>query len=259
MTARPGSPTRAFVITGVKGSCHPLTHTVAHTGEGGFNLSPTEQLDAIGRPTTAYVAKAAGDAPGVVLYHAWWGLNDDVKAFADRLAEGGFFVIAPDIYRGSITAEVEEAKQLTRLVDEADADAIALAAIDRLAERPNAPGRIGAVGFSFGAHWAMWAAAQRDAVGASVVYYGTTGGPFLAEAQVPVQGHFAADDPFEGREDVAAFEGALRQARREVTIHTYPATGHWFAETSRDAYRREAAEQALARTVEFLREQLRPT
>jgi carboxymethylenebutenolidase len=220
-------------------------------------MSSTEQLDANGKPTDAYVADAGDDAPGVVLYHAWWGLNDDAKAFADRLAEAGFYVMAPDLYRGSITAEIEEAKQLTRSVDEADADAIALAAIDRVADRPNAPSRIGAVGFSFGAHWAMWSAAQRDAVGASVVYYGTTGGPFLAEAQVPVQGHFAEDDPFEGPEDIAAFEGALRDARREVTIHTYAATGHWFAEPSRDAYRREAAEQAFERTISFLRENLR--
>jgi carboxymethylenebutenolidase len=222
-------------------------------------MSSMEQLDANGQPTDAHVADAVGDdAPGVVLYHAWWGLNDDAKAFADRLAGAGFFVIAPDLYRGSITAEIEEAKQLTGSVNEADADAIALAAIDRVADRPNAPGRIGAVGFSFGAHWAMWSAAQRDAVGASVVYYGTTGGPFLAEARTPVQGHFAADDPFEGPDDIAAFEGALRDAGREVTIHTYPDTGHWFAEPSRDAYRRAAAEQALERTVAFLREQLRP-
>ena len=221
-------------------------------------MSSTEQLDANGRPTTLYVADAAGDdAPGVALFHAWWGLNDDVKEFADRLADAGFFVVAPDIYRGSITTEIEEAEQFTRSVDEADADAIALAAIDRLADRSRAPSRIGAVGFSFGAHWAMWSAAQRDAVGASVVYYGTTGGPFLAEAQIPVQGHFAADDPFEGPEDIAAFEDALRDAGREVTIHTYPATGHWFAEPSRDAYRREAAELALERTATFLREQLR--
>jgi carboxymethylenebutenolidase len=216
-------------------------------------MTSTEELVANARPTTAYVADAAsGDAPGVVLYHAWWGLNDDVRAFADRLAESGFFVVAPDLYRGSSTAEIEEAKRLTRSVDEADADAIALAVIDRLADRRNATGRIGAVGFSFGAHWSMWSAAQRDIVAASVVYYGTTGGPFLAEAEVPVQGHFAADDPFEGPEDVAAFEGALRAAGREVTIHTYPGTGHWFAEPSRDAFRPEAADQAFERTIAFL-------
>ena len=221
-------------------------------------MTSMEELVANGRPTAAYVAGApSGYAPGVVLYHAWWGLNDDVRTFADRLAESGFFVVAPDLYRGSITAEIEEAMRLTRAVDEANADAIALAAIDRLADRRDAPARIGAVGFSFGAHWSMWSAAQRDAVGASVVYYGTTGGPFLAEAKVPVQGHFAADDPFEGPEDIAAFEGALREAGREVTIHTYPGTGHWFAEPSRDAFRPEAGDQAFERTVAFLHEKLR--
>ena len=98
-------------------------------------MSSTDQLVADGRPTTLYVADVAGDdAPGVVLYHAWWGLNDDVKTFADHLADAGFYVVAPDIYRGSITTEIEEAEQLTRSVDEADADAIALAAIDRLAD-----------------------------------------------------------------------------------------------------------------------------
>ena len=52
---------------------------------------------------------------------------------------------------------------------------------------------------------------------------------------------------------MAAFEEGLRSAGRDVTTHVYPATGHWFAEPSRDAYRKEAAELAFDRTVEFLR------
>ena len=217
-----------------------------------------DELEVAGKPVRTYLADAAGqEAPGVVVFHAWWGLNEDVTAFADRLADAGFFVLAPDLYSGAVTAEIDEAKRLTGTVDEDAANAIALAAVDLLAARPGADGRIGAVGFSFGAHWSVWSATQRDRVGASVVYYGTTGGPFLAEAQIPVQGHFAADDPFEGPDDIAAFEGALRDAGRDVAIHLYPATGHWFAEPSRDAYRREAAEQALERTVAFLRENLR--
>jgi carboxymethylenebutenolidase len=84
------------------------------------------------------------------------------------------------------------------------------------------------------------------------VYYGTTGGGHLARATAPVLGHFAADDPFEPAEGVAEFERALRDAGRSVTIHTYPDTGHWFAEPSREAYRPAAANLAFARTVEFL-------
>ena len=216
-----------------------------------------DELEVAGTPVRTYLADAAGDeAPGVVVFHAWWGLNEDVTAFADRLADAGFFVLAPDLYSGAVTAEIDEAKRLTGTVDEDAANAIALAAVDRLAARPGADGRIGAVGFSFGAHWSVWSATQRDRVGASVVYYGTTGGPVLAQPGAPVLGHFAEDDPFEGPDDVAAFEAGLRSAGREITTYLYPGTGHWFAEPSRDAFREEAANLAFERTVEFLRRTL---
>ena len=213
-----------------------------------------DQLEIAGKPVRAYVADGAGaDAPGVVVFHAWWGLNDDVTAYADRLAGAGFFVIAPDLYGGAVTAEVEEAKRLTGTVDEEHANATALAALERLANRPGASPAIGAVGFSFGAHWAVWSPTQQGRDGLSVVYYGTTGGPVLAQPGGPVLGHFAEDDPFEGPEDIAAFEEGLREGGRTSTIHLYPGTGHWIAEPSRDAYRKEAADLAFERTVEFLR------
>jgi carboxymethylenebutenolidase len=214
-----------------------------------------DQLEVAGQPVRAYVADSAGaEAPGVVVFHAWWGLNDDVTAFAERLAGAGFFVIAPDLYGGAVTAEVDEAKRLTGTVDEERANAIAQAAVERLARRSGGSGAIvGAVGFSFGAHWSVWCPTQQDGLGASVVYYGTTGGPVLAQPGGPVLGHFAEDDPFEGPEDIAAFEEGLRDGGRESAIHLYPGTGHWFAEPSRGAYRPEAADLAFARTVEFLR------
>jgi carboxymethylenebutenolidase len=216
-----------------------------------------DELEVAGNSVRTYVADVAGaDAPGVVVFHAWWGLNDDVQAFAERLAVAGFFVLAPDLYSGAVTAEIEEAKRLTGTVDEEAANAIALAAVDRLAGRPGMDRRIGAVGFSFGAHWSVWSATQRDHVGASVVYYGTTGGPVLNDPGAPVLGHFAEDDPFEGPDDVAAFEEGLRGAERQVTTYLYPATGHWFAEPSRDAYREAAADLAFERTVEFLHRNL---
>jgi carboxymethylenebutenolidase len=74
----------------------------------------------------------------------------------------------------------------------------------------------------------------------------------LGEATTPVLGHFAEEDPYEDQATVTAFEKGLRDAGRDVTIHTYPGTGHWFAEPSRNAYRPEAADLAFARTVAFL-------
>jgi carboxymethylenebutenolidase len=98
----------------------------------------------------------------------------------------------------------------------------------------------------------MWIPAQRDRVVASVVYYGSLAGPSLARASVPVLGHFAETDPYEPDEALATFEGTRRSAGRDVIIHRYPGTGHWFAEPSRDAYRAAAADLAFERTVAFL-------
>ncbi len=202
----------------------------------------------------------AGDvqpgSPGVVVLHPWWGLNDDVVAYADRLGEAGFAAVAPDLFGGQVATTVEDAERLAGAADEAAIDAIVLATVDGLAERLGPTSKLAALGFSFGAHWAMWSPTERDGVVATVLYYGTTGGPVLTAAAVPVLGHFAEDDPYESEEGVAAFEESLRSAGRDVVLHRYPGTGHWFAEPSRDAYRREAAELAFERTVDFLRQNL---
>jgi carboxymethylenebutenolidase len=218
---------------------------------GGF-----EELAVGNQRVTAY-ANPRPAAPGVVVFHAWWGLNDDLTAFADRLAGAGFSVLAPDLARGRIATTVEEAEQLSSGLDQAHADAVALAAIDRLALEGGAAA-IAALGFSMGCAWAMWSAAQRPIVAATVVYYGTLQGASLVRAPAPVLGHFAEADPYEPDDQVLAFERTLREAGRRVAIHRYPGTGHWFAEPSRDAWRPAAADLAFERTVAFLAEHLAP-
>jgi carboxymethylenebutenolidase len=213
---------------------------------------------AVGSEQARVYANGPGDtAPRVVVFHAWWGLNDDVIAYADRLAGAGFSVMAPDLVRGRVASTVEDAERLSSDKNDDHANAVALAAIDRLAA-PHGAAKIGTVGFSMGAAWAIWCAAKRPAVAGSVVYYGSLQGPSLTKASVPVLGHFAEVDPYEPDEAVLGFERTLRDAGRHVIIHRYPKTGHWFAEPSRDTWRPEAAELAFERTVGFLREHLEP-
>ncbi len=195
----------------------------------------------------------AADTPGVVLLHAWWGLDPDLIAFADRLGDAGFTVLAPDFFEGRTASTPEQAEALVTGTDEDRYDAVALGAVDALAARSGAGARLAVVGFSFGAAWALWLPAKRPAVRGTVVYYGSMTGPALAAGRVPVLGHFAADDPYEPQENVAAMETQLREAGREVTVHRYPGTGHWFAEPSKTAYVAEAAELAWERTLAFLR------
>jgi len=221
-----------------------------------LGLGVFEELATNGEKARLYT-RGGANAPSVVVFHPWWGLNADVIAYSDRLAGAGFSVVAPDLVQGRLASTIEDAERLASEKSDAHADAVALATIDRLVASGAA--RIGTVGFSMGAAWAIWCAAKRPAVAASVVYYGSLLGPSLAAASAPVLGHFAESDPYEPDEGVAAFERAMREAGRRVTLHRSPGTGHWFAEPSRDAYRPEAADLAFARTVDFLREQLEPS
>ena len=216
-----------------------------------------QTIHAGGKTSRVYETdKTARGGQGVVVFHPWWGLNEDIVAFADRLSDAGFAVAAPDLYAGPVASTIEEADRLSSSMDEPAADAIALAAIDRLGDRLGPTSTLGVVGFSLGGAWSMWSPAQRDSVVASVVYYGSIEGPSLTRAKVPVLGHFAETDPYESDDAVAKFEATLRDAGREVTIYRYPGTGHWFAEPSNGAYRGQAADLAFDRTVEFLRRQL---
>ncbi|MFM2106255.1 MAG: hypothetical protein RL338_1287 [Chloroflexota bacterium] len=223
---------------------------------GGF-----ETLRAEGAPVRAYTASTPGfvrhGRPGIVLFHAWWGLNDDVVSHGERLAALGYGVVAPDMFDGEVATTVDRAEALASGADESRCEAIALAAVDRLAELAGPMARLAAVGFSFGAPWALLAPARRPRVVATVLWYGTSGGSILGATSAPVLGHFAEDDPYESEDGVADFERTLRDAGRDVTLHRYPGTGHWFAEPSQPAYDRAAAELAFDRTAAFLRERLR--
>ena len=131
-----------------------------------------EQI-AVGDDTArAFLQVPDGATSGVVVLHPWWGLNDDVIAYARRLAGAGYAVIAPDMFRGQVATEIEDAKRLAGEGD-AVADGIAYAAIDRLAERlgPDAP--LAVLGFSFGGAYAILAPSERPRLVASVVYYGS--------------------------------------------------------------------------------------
>lgn len=213
-----------------------------------------------GAPTAqGYLALPdGGSGPGVLALHAWWGLNDCFRAICDRLAAAGFVVLAPDLFGGAVARTVEQAEALVGQADSPAIERVALAALNRLRDHPAVDGRpLGALGFSFGAAWAIHLAAERPAdLRAVTLYYGAYTVDF-SKARAAYQGHFAESDPYEPAEGVAEMEAAMRAAGREVAFYTYPGTGHWFAENDRpDAYRRDAAELAWGRTVAFLGERL---
>ena len=210
----------------------------------------------------AYLATPeSGSGPGVLVLHAWWGLTDVFTGVCDRLAAEGFVALAPGLYPdGATTDSISEAERLVAAHDDAPevAEGIVLDAAGYLRDSPATTGeRIGAVGFSMGAWWALTLSQRRpDDIGAAVVFYGSGGGDFGA-ARAAYLGHFAADDDFEPLDDVRALEETIRAAGREVAFHVYLNTGHWFFEPNRpDAYDAAASALAWERTIAFLQRHL---
>lgn len=200
---------------------------------------------------------SAGTGPGVLVLHAWWGLNDTAKAFCDQLAEAGFVVFAPDLYHGKIAETIADAEILGSALDanQDQAKAEIAEAVAFLSQQVDQPDRgLAVVGFSLGAYYALdLATTETDQIRAVVVFYGT--GVFEhGNSQAAYLGHFAEDDPYEPIDNVDALEGSLKQAGRPATIYRYPGTGHWFFEPDRaDAYDPAAAALAWDRTLEFLK------
>ena len=222
----------------------------------------SEWLDVGPTRFRAYLAiPERGSGAGVLVLHAWWGLTSVITDVCDRLATAGFVALAPSLYpNGATTESIAEAEALVAAHDRSPemAEAIMLAAAERLRALPEVTGfRIGVIGFSLGAYWALHLSQVRpDDVGAVVTVYGTNDGDYSA-ARASYLGHFAEHDDFEPVEAVRALETRIRAAGREVTFHVYPGTGHWFVEPNRpDVYDAAAAELVWERTLSFLRTRL---
>jgi carboxymethylenebutenolidase len=210
------------------------------------------------RTASAYLASPAGGrGPGVLVMHAWWGLNDFFKGLCDRLAGEGFTVLAPDLYGGQVATTIEEATTLSKSLDEQATMAMVQGAIDFLRSHPAVRGdRLGAIGFSMGGYWVVLLSTLRpEAFGAVVVFYGAGEGDF-GQARAAYLAHFCEEDEWEPREWVEKMEADMHSAGREATFHYYSGVKHWFFEADRLEHDPAAAELAWERTVEFLKEQL---
>jgi len=189
---------------------------------------------------------------GVLVLHAWWGLNDDVRAYARRLASEGFVVETPDLYGGRVASDIPAAEALMKARDKAHA----MAEIDRAAARLGARGPYAVLGWSMGGSYG-WDLIERSpgTVAALVDHYGG-GAPEQGATLPPVLGHYGEldDDPS------PAMVGDLEQRVRDIggspEFHFYPGARHWFAEPSRPQYDATSSALAWERTLDFLRRSL---
>jgi len=216
-----------------------------------------------GQPVSGYLVRPAvarGPLPGLIVIHEWWGLNDNVRDEAARLAAEGYVVLAVDLFGGTQATEPREAMKLSQQLTANPAPAEdnlhdAYAYLDKVEGAP----RIGTIGWCLGGRWSLRTALiLPDKVDATVIYYGTVKADEadLARLQMPVLGLFGSKDRVVPVATVTAFEASMKRLGKNPDIRMYEGADHGFANPSGTAYEAEAAEDAWRLTTAFLREHL---
>ena len=219
-----------------------------------LNLPGWIEYSAEGRTVRAYTAHAKQGGPGLIVLHAWWGLNEFFQRLCERLATQGFTVLAPDLYAGKLAATVEEAEALREEQDPDFMHTAALSAVARLRRQPGIiPGPVGVIGFSMGAAWALvLSAAQPEDISAAVLFYGTYEVDFK-QSKAAFQGHFAEHDEYETINDVHSMTAAMEAAGRPTDFLLSGTVTGLSRRTRPDAYNAEASRLAWERTLTFLK------
>lgn len=191
-----------------------------------------------GKTVQGYLAESAAPGPGVVVIQEWWGLNDQIRGVAERLAQAGYHALVPDLYRGQSTLEAEEAHHLMTHLDFGDAAAQDVrGAVQALKARGCA--RVGVTGYCMGGALTVLALANAPEADAGVVWYGYPPLEFVdaSRIQAPLMAHWATHDAAFALDVVDALEARLRAAGVAYQGHRYLAH-HAFANETAQGPRR---------------------
>ena len=170
-------------------ACAAAAQAVAHATLVPVKLGDNEDIP-------VYVGGEA-DAPSIIVIQEWWGVDQGTMQKTLRLAQHGYRVLVPDIYKGKKGMNAEEASHLMGELDFPKAiEEISIAAA--YLKKTGSPA-VGVVGFCMGGALALGALAASDDIVAGAPFYGVNFGLFDAKTlKKPVQGHFGALDAMEG-------------------------------------------------------------
>lgn len=218
-----------------------------------------------GKTVEAYLVEPedAKNAPGVVVIQEWWGLDDEVKDVANRLAKAGYRALVPDLYRGKLALEANEAEHLMNDLDFGDAASQDIrGAVQYLKATGSA--KVAVTGFCMGGALTVLSASLVPECDCTVVWYGYPPLEYVDAQAIskPMLAHWGHHDEFFAIGGVDQLEEKLKQAGVKYDFHRYDAK-HAFANPKSDLrdlpplqYHPEAAELAWERTLKFLSQNL---
>jgi carboxymethylenebutenolidase len=208
--------------------------------------------------TTAHVARPDGEATAaVLLIQEWWGINDHIRDIAGRYAREGYLCVAPDLYRGKVTKDPQEASRLMHeLAIEDGIETIQQAFAET--KRGYNVQKIGITGYCMGGTFALRAACEIAELGASAPFYGDIPeDDVLKRLSVPTLFIAGSRDAWINAEKVNALKAAAQKYNLPVEVVVYDADHAFFNDTRPEVYDADAAADAWKRVLDFFGKQLR--
>lgn len=204
-----------------------------------------------------YLVKPTGKGPfpAMILVHEWWGLNDQIKGIADRMAADGYVALAVDLYRGRVATDADQAHMYMAGLSDDQAVGDLQSAFAYLQNQPDVKkDRIGSIGWCMGGGFSLQLALNQPQIAACVMYYGRVvlNPEKLKALKAPVLGIFGEDDQAITPDAVKNFDDLAKTLGKSVQVHEYPGAGHGFFNETGKNYNPEAAKDAWAKTMAFL-------
>ncbi len=218
-----------------------------------------------GQSATAYLVQpqAGSLAPAIVVIQEWWGLNHQIKEVAQRLAQQGYQALVPDLYKGKIALEENEANHLMTGLDFGDAASQDIRGAIQYLKAAGAP-KVGVTGFCMGGALTLLSAIFAPEIDAAAIWYGYPPLEFVDADKIkaPLMGSFAIYDDVFPIGGVDALEAKLSTAGVAYAFDRYEAK-HAFANEEADAknlpylkYDPQAAGKAWEKTTAFFRKNI---
>jgi carboxymethylenebutenolidase len=209
-----------------------------------------------------YAEPSSGNrAPAVVVIQEWWGLNDQIKGVANRLAAAGYRALVPDLYRGKVGLDAKEAEHLMSHLNFGDAATQDIrGAVQHLKQTSS---KAGVTGFCMGGALTILAACNVSESDAAITWYGCPPLEYVDASKIkaPLMGHWALDDAYFPIKQIEGLEEKLKTAKVLYEAHRYHAKHAFANETNKDPsapilYDRTAADTAWTHTMAFLKDHL---
>ncbi|XP_061178208.1 uncharacterized sodium-dependent transporter HI_0736-like [Saccostrea echinata] len=212
-------------------------------------------------PCVVFDEHLAKSKKGLVVIQEWWGMNEQIQKEAKDLADMGPFVtIVPDLYRGKLAKDNEEAGHLMNNLDWPGAVKDIKAAAFHL--KTMGCTKVGVTGFCMGGALTLATAAlEQDYIYAAAPFYGIPGETLcdVSTIKCPVQCHFGELDALEGfssPKDAAKLEEKFKAKGVKYEMYKYPGANHAFTNYTGPNYNKEACDLALKRLTEFMNKNL---